>query len=704
VNIERVIVENFRSHPESDLSIPLGATAVIGVNGAGKSSLIAAIDYALFAGRGEGARYLRRGATRMLVSVTVEHRGERYSIARGYSASGGGRPSLEFFRDMGDNAEQLTLESIDATSDRIVRTLGVNRETMRASSVLMQGDSGAWTEADPADRKRVLSTILGLDVWPRLALLARADLQHAAEAEAREVVNDRRRAELEVELAAIVEQRVELDQRAEDAGADVSRAEATLAVARTRLEEARGVAEARRDYDARVNAARNAVERLTDARHRLAEHDRLAASIAEHTTNADDLPELEASLTDARNYAEAWRVAERAQADANREADSATRAEQAAGVELDRLSTRLRQMVDAPSPTCPTCAQALDLSARLVAETTLRAEADAQALAVSSATAAMEAAIRAADECDKFLADHAEPDPDAFADLELRIAAARRAEAGREQAREYESLRETLAGGVARADAEHAAAEAAIGPAPPELSTSLGEHELAVQTAERELGRLAGAEREAGEQAARLVGRFEALTEQHAEVEGAPAALEAARLDVGLYTRLQDAYGRDGVPAVVVDQQAVPAIEANANGVLEQLGVGMRVELRTQRATKQGNVRETLDIIVHAAGGESVYGDFSGGEKTRLNVALRIALAILLSNRRGADVRTLIVDEPEYLDVDGHERLAELLRSLSVERFDRVLLISHEAAMLDALDQSIIIAKDAHGDSRIEGA
>jgi exonuclease SbcC len=118
------------------------------------------------------------------------------------------------------------------------------------------------------------------------------------------------------------------------------------------------------------------------------------------------------------------------------------------------------------------------------------------------------------------------------------------------------------------------------------------------------------------------------------------------------------------------------------------------VELRTQRELKSGDgLREALDIVVVSEGGAvRPYETFSGGERTRINLALRIGLARLLSHRRGADSRVLVIDEPEFLDEPGTQALADVLRGLS--EFDRIYLVSHVPTLRDAFDTAIVVTKE----------
>lgn len=61
----------------------------------------------------------------------------------------------------------------------------------------------------------------------------------------------------------------------------------------------------------------------------------------------------------------------------------------------------------------------------------------------------------------------------------------------------------------------------------------------------------------------------------------------------------------------------------------------MRIKFDTQRAskTKQDGQIETLDIRISDDGGERPYENYSGGEKFRINFAVRLALSRVLAYR-----------------------------------------------------------------------
>ena len=93
-----------------------------------------------------------------------------------------------------------------------------------------------------------------------------------------------------------------------------------------------------------------------------------------------------------------------------------------------------------------------------------------------------------------------------------------------------------------------------------------------------------------------------------------------ARL-VGQYKQLERAFGKDGVPALLIEQ-ALPEIESCANNLLDRLSEGnMSVRFATQaqfKDKKREDLRETLDILISDGAGTRDYELYSGGEAFRL--------------------------------------------------------------------------------------
>lgn len=165
----------------------------------------------------------------------------------------------------------------------------------------------------------------------------------------------------------------------------------------------------------------------------------------------------------------------------------------------------------------------------------------------------------------------------------------------------------------------------------------------------------------------------------------------------GLYEELRTAFGVQGIPAMIIEA-AIPEIEAEANRLLSRMTNGrMHVRLETQRETLAGELRETLDIRIMDELGERPYENYSGGEKFRVNFALRIALSRLLARRAGAQLQTLIIDEGfGTQDAQGRERLVETIHAIQDE-FACLLVITHIEELQDTFPTRIHVTKTPDG-------
>ena len=182
--------------------------------------------------------------------------------------------------------------------------------------------------------------------------------------------------------------------------------------------------------------------------------------------------------------------------------------------------------------------------------------------------------------------------------------------------------------------------------------------------------------------------------------------METEREHVGVQVaqlkKLERAFGKDGVPALLIEQ-ALPQIELKANEILNRLTDGtMMVRFVTQAAYKdkrREDLKETLDIQISDGAGARDYELFSGGEAFRVNFAIRLALSEVLVQRAGARLQTLVIDEGfGSQDALGRQRLIEAINSVRPD-FAKILVITHIDELKDAFPTRIEVEKTLHGSS-----
>lgn len=189
-----------------------------------------------------------------------------------------------------------------------------------------------------------------------------------------------------------------------------------------------------------------------------------------------------------------------------------------------------------------------------------------------------------------------------------------------------------------------------------------------------------------------------------ASLRASLARLETERGDAAMRVQhlrsLELAFGHRGVPALLIEQ-ALPEIAARANEILERLSDGaMSVRMVSQQAYKdqsRDDMRETLDILIGDGQGTRDYSLFSGGERFRVDFAIRLALSKVLAQRAGARLRMLVIDEGFGTQDDiGRQRLVEAVNLVQAD-FACILVITHIETLKEVFPRRIEVAKTPRG-------
>ena len=145
-----------------------------GDNGNGKSAIIDAMTWAVW-GKARAKSVddlIYTTQSEMEVEFEFAVGGQLYRIIRKRSRpkkrTGAGQSSLEFQISSGEGFRPITGNTIDQTQEKIIDTLHMDYDTFINSAYLRQGHADEFTRQDPAKRKEVLGSILGLAVYDEL--------------------------------------------------------------------------------------------------------------------------------------------------------------------------------------------------------------------------------------------------------------------------------------------------------------------------------------------------------------------------------------------------------------------------------------------------------------------------------------------------------------------------------------------------------
>lgn len=167
--------------------------------------MLDAFTWSLFGearGKGMDVINLSQDVKAAEVALTFEYEGNVYRVQRTLPRNKS--TVLEFQVQDGDLWRPLTEKTTRETQSRIEQTLRLDYETFINASFFLQGKADQFTQKKASDRKEVLSSILGLEIWDTYKERT-AERRRGLELEVNEI--DGRVAEIDAELSEEDERR-----------------------------------------------------------------------------------------------------------------------------------------------------------------------------------------------------------------------------------------------------------------------------------------------------------------------------------------------------------------------------------------------------------------------------------------------------------------------------------------------------------------
>jgi DNA repair protein SbcC/Rad50 len=167
----QLTLKNFLSYRDATLNFRgLHTACICGANGAGKSSLLEAITWAIW-GKSRAVTeddIINGGATSVRVDFDFSCNDQTYRVIR--SRSRGRSSSLEFqVETKAGSFRSITAKGLRATQDDVIACLKLDYDTFTNSAYLRQGKADEFMLRRPSDRKQILADLLKLDRYEELA-------------------------------------------------------------------------------------------------------------------------------------------------------------------------------------------------------------------------------------------------------------------------------------------------------------------------------------------------------------------------------------------------------------------------------------------------------------------------------------------------------------------------------------------------------
>lgn len=162
--LNRVKLVDFISHKNSELDFGYGINVVVGPNGAGKTSILDAISFALFNDytiRGKKENLINSKADRCKASVEFTEGGIQYAIDWSMERNKSPKGSLYRIQD-GDRKLEVQGGG-SAVVPEVEKILGIDKSMFLQSIYVRQGEIEELVTSKPAERKKLISRLLGLE-------------------------------------------------------------------------------------------------------------------------------------------------------------------------------------------------------------------------------------------------------------------------------------------------------------------------------------------------------------------------------------------------------------------------------------------------------------------------------------------------------------------------------------------------------------
>ncbi len=165
--ITSIELGDFLSHSDTKLEFENGVTVFVGDNGAGKSSIIDAITFALFGQhtRKSNKSLIKRGSNQGFTKIGFSINGKQYQAVRKIDSKGS--LSAKFSEIIGDDRIELAAgerkQFGESMTHEIEKTIGLDFEKLKIASIVQQGELNAIINAKPKEFKELLNAIIGIN-------------------------------------------------------------------------------------------------------------------------------------------------------------------------------------------------------------------------------------------------------------------------------------------------------------------------------------------------------------------------------------------------------------------------------------------------------------------------------------------------------------------------------------------------------------
>ena len=165
--ITSIELGDFLSHSNTKLEFENGVTVFVGDNGAGKSSIIDAITFALFGQhtRKSNKGLIKRGTNQGFAKIGFSVNSKQFEAVRKIDSKG--TLAAKFTEVIDDDRIEIAAgerkQFGESMTHEVERVIGIDFEKLKIASIVQQGELNTIINAKPKEFKELLNAIIGID-------------------------------------------------------------------------------------------------------------------------------------------------------------------------------------------------------------------------------------------------------------------------------------------------------------------------------------------------------------------------------------------------------------------------------------------------------------------------------------------------------------------------------------------------------------
>lgn len=167
MKIKRLILKNFKCYDSLDLVFNDGVTVISGLNGSGKSSILEAINIALYGGSSLGSMYhlsdvITNGKSNSSIILFFDHLEDKYKIERDFKIINNNQAFN--IKSLIYKNNKLIIEKSKKTHEFILNLLNMNEKSYSNYSYIKQGDIDFLINSKSKERQKIIDDLLQVGV------------------------------------------------------------------------------------------------------------------------------------------------------------------------------------------------------------------------------------------------------------------------------------------------------------------------------------------------------------------------------------------------------------------------------------------------------------------------------------------------------------------------------------------------------------